>query len=394
MKAGYGRLEIVLGRRKETIGLADTSLGTGAFIWSGNALPIPQLQVSIPAFTPVPFTAGILSIQGSFSHGWFNNLGPVTHSYLHRKTLYGRLSPPGWPVRFYAGFNHQVQWGGRSDVLQDTTIIKRGRFPDRFPDYVNVVTGASLGYDKTVDTARYSFVDRYNRIGNHLGTIDLGIEADLGSFSLFLYRQSIYEDGSLYYLINIADGLNGIRLRNLRSASKLWQIKSIVLDFLHTKSQGGPKFGDKDWERGADNYFNHSQYIDGWSYGGQAIGTPFMTPAADSRAELPRYQTRGKTGFFNNNRVKVFHLGLEGFYKNRYGIRLKVSVSENWGTYPAPFQKPVRQVSLWCSAGGPVKLFGTTQADISLSADRGKLYRSTTAIQIRLRKDLEWTVRR
>ena len=84
------------------------------------------------------------------------------------------------------------------------------------------------------------------------------------------------------------------------------QIQEVLLEYLFTESQGGNLFLENAAQRGRDNYFNHSQYQDGWSRYGLTMGTPFITPSADSRSDLPRY------GFTNNNRVAVMHLGVSG----------------------------------------------------------------------------------
>lgn len=385
-KAQIWRFELAAGRRREWVGLADSTVGSGSYIWSGNALPLPKIQLSLPAYTSIGFTRGVLAFRGFYAHGWFSNQGPVTHSYLHQKALYGRLGKPSWPIKLYGGFNHQVQWGGRSDVIKDKTAIRNGRFPAHFRDYISAVTGVSLGYNPRVDTTQYSYVDRWNRIGNHLGTIDVGMEITGRHYSLLLYRQSIYEDGSLFYLTNIIDGLNGVRFRNSRRSSAEWHFDDFVVELLYTKSQGGAVFGSTDKERGADNYFNHTQYIDGWSYLGRTIGTPFITPARDTRPDLPRYETDSLLAFCNNNRVRVIHLGVAGRFRQCYTFRLKGSISDNAGTYIRPFPTRVRQFSALLTVGFPLRIWRDVQATASLAVDQGRLYTNSTGVYVSVRK--------
>ncbi|GAB3937998.1 capsule assembly Wzi family protein [Larkinella terrae] len=382
-------LEFVAGRRRETVGLADsTSLGSGSYIWSGNALPMPKIQISLADYTPVGFTKGVISFRGMFAHGWFGNKGPVTHSYLHQKALYARLGKPNWKVRLYAGFNHQVQWAGRSDQIVGYKLIKNGRFPSGFKNYINAVTGISLAAKgDNIDTTEYSKNDRGNRLGNHLGTIDIGFDIQARSYTLLFYRQNIYDDGSLYYLTNIADGLNGIRFQNTKPASGNWRIQTVVAEFLFTKSQGGSSFGDRDKDRGADNYFNHGQYIDGWSYQGRTIGTPFITPAIDTDPELPRYYSSQLLAFTNNNRVRVMHFGVSGSFRQRYVFELKCSLSHNYGTYFAPFDGRVRQFSSLATVHLPVSIWNGMQAAVSVATDQGKLYKNSTGLYLSLRKN-------
>ncbi|WP_421826502.1 capsule assembly Wzi family protein [Larkinella sp.] len=384
-------LELMVGRRKEVIGLADSTLGTGPYIWSGNAMPIPKVQLALADYTPIGFTRGVVAFRGLYAHGWFGNQGAVTHSYLHQKALYGRLGKPGWPVRFYAGFNHQVQWAGRSEVVTNENQIKNGRFPTGFRNYLNAVTGTSLAArGDNIDTTLFSKADRGNRLGNHLGTLDIGFEINAKRFSLLLYRQSIYDDGSLFYLTNISDGLHGIRFRNNRPASHRFQIQTVLVELLHTQSQGGAKFGDLDKERGADNYFNHSQYIDGWSYGGHTIGTPFIPPTNHTRSGLPRAQRVENYFFSNNNRVKVFHVGVSGNWSQRYLFQLKCSMSQNLGTYGHPFPTTIGQFSSLLLLGFPAFAHGM-QARVSLALDHGALYPNSTGFQFSLRKTWDFS---
>ncbi|GAB4007745.1 hypothetical protein GCM10028808_12190 [Spirosoma migulaei] len=91
IKARFGAFELYAGRRKEMVGLVDTLLTTGAYAWSGNALPIPKIQIGLPTYTPLPFTKGVVSMMGAFAHGWFENSDRlVTGSYLHQLYIYGR----------------------------------------------------------------------------------------------------------------------------------------------------------------------------------------------------------------------------------------------------------------------------------------------------------------
>jgi len=387
VKGRAGSVELIAGRRRELVGLADSTIGSGSYIWSGNTMPLPKIQLGLPQYTPIGFTRGILSFRGMYAHGWFENSRLIQHAYLHQKALYARICKPNWPVKLYAGANHQVQWGGVTTRLSEN-LVKNGRFPTRFKDYADVVTGKSLGYDTNVDTTRYSIFDRQNRLGNHLGTVDVGMEIETRHFSLFLYRQSIYEDGSLFYLSNIADGLHGIRFRNLnrttsgRATSGI-RLKDVLVEFLYTKSQGGALFTADSHFRGRDNYFNHSQFQDGWSYFGRTIGTPFIPPTPDTQTGLPRY------GFSNDNRVRVFHVGLSGFFAHNGQFQLKGSFSQNYGTYDAPFPKEVRQVSAFLKLDWPLDERGLL-VTLTAATDRGQLYDNSTGVYVGLRKTWDY----
>ena len=392
LKGRWGAFELLAGRRRKVAGLADTLLGVGPMAWSGNALPIPEIQISTPNYVPLGFTKGLIAFKGLYSHGWFDNQGPVKGSFLHQKALYGRLGKPNWKLKLYGGFTHQVQWGGRSDVFTSDLVIKNGRFPNLFSDYVDLVLGTSLGAHKEdVDTTRISKGDFENRIGNHLGTIDLGAEWSGKNVSVLVYRQSYFEDGSLFYLINIADGLNGIRVRRSVPTKRGLQIREIVAEFLYTLSQGGSKFGNLPKERGADNYFNHTQYIDGWSYKNRGIGTPFIGYYQESRADLPPAVKADYTNgdyrlFTNNNRVRVLHVGLAGTIGNRYTFRMLCSLSDNLGTYAIAFPENTRQFSSLLTMSGPLTGHPDYAASVTVAVDQGKLLQNTSGIYLSLRK--------
>lgn len=110
LKARYGVFELYCGRKKEIVGLVDTLFTSGSYIWSGNSLPMPKIQISIPNYVSV-IGKGLISIKGAFSHGWFGNQNFVQNYYLHQKWLYGKIGKDTWKISFFGGFNHQVQWG-------------------------------------------------------------------------------------------------------------------------------------------------------------------------------------------------------------------------------------------------------------------------------------------
>lgn len=368
--------EVYAGRRREVLGLGgDSPLGSGSYIWSGNALPMVKLQVAIPDFWPAN---SMISIKGSFSQGWFNN-GFVKGSLLHQKSFYGRIGKPTSRIKLYGGLNHQVQWAGGTDQLS-VPFIEGNQFPSSLKDYWYVIKAAPLGNTSDLDTTKYGSFDRGNRIGNHLGTVDLGMEVAVGKMSVLLYRQNIYEDGSLYYLTNIEDGLNGLRIRNKKTKPVSgFRLNELTLEYLNTFSQGGDRFANDPLSRGRDNYFNHGQYRNGWSYKGRTIGTPFLAPQTDLRPDLPQYT------YFNNNRVHLYHVGISGQVIDGLTFSLKASFSQNGGTYQEPFTKLIEQRS----AIGAVAIRLTKKGLLlngSAAIDRGGLYTNNTGFSLGLVK--------
>ena len=381
VKGRLGAFELYVGRRREIIGLVDTLLTTGAYAWSGNALPIPKIQLGIPVFTAVPLTKGILSVMGAYNHGWFENNGRiVTGSYLHQKYVYARLGKPTWRFRLYGGFNHQVVWAGQAPPgVLNPNLAVNGHLPSGLQYYRAVVLG-SRGQGDRSDPNVTSFED--NRIGNHLGSLDVAADIDLTNWNLFAYRQFVYDDGSLFYGTNLADGLNGLRLKNRRQpAGEAFFLRQITAEFLYTESQGGSNFDVIDPEqRGRDNYFNHGQFIDGWQYYKRTIGTPFLTPQGEARPSLPN-----PIGIVNN-RVSVVHVGLSGLINSRIEMTSRLSFSRNLGTYGEPFPTQPGQFSGLLTAALPTALFGGALLSGSLGVDLGELLPTSVGVYVGLRK--------
>lgn len=384
LKAKWRHFEGFIGRQRQTFGLVgDTTLTSGSYVWSGNALPLPKVEISVPDFWSFGFTKHLIAFKGSFAHGWFGN-DPgdfVQNAYLHQLSLYGRFGKPSWKWHLYGGFNHQVQWHGYAPYFKDDKGVfsQNGHFASGWTPFYRVVLGIS-----TQDNWRFSSHDGGNRIGNHLGTIDLGAEVKFKNSRLNFYRQNIYDDGSLFFLINITDGLNGLSWKNEKPYKPGFQVNKLVFEYINTISQGGPAFivGDN-FKRGQDNYFNHAQYRDGWTYKRRMIGTPFVSLRRDINPNiLPPYAPS-----VANNRVSAFYLaGLlrVGVYSE---IEMRTSYSWNLGVYAADslgnvnysvtFREPVRQFSSLLRLSRQLPWVGAgSSLNVALAYDSGRLFSS------------------
>jgi len=322
---GYGKLRIGIfelraGRTKEIIGLCDTSLSSGAFAVSGNALGIPKVQIGIPEFYSLPFFDKLFAFKGTFAHGWVGET-PVRmlnrtivnlKTYLHQKTFYGRFGQPDWKWKLYGGFNHHAYWGSESKYYGDNYTLSD------LQCYFYVITGKAYGTDAF----------SASKIGNQLGSIDLGFDYNFQNARLYGYHQFFYDIGALYHLANLRDGLNGISLTNTRKDKNrtfIW--KKVLLEFMYSKNQAG-EFWSPVTPSGDENYYNNDQYIEGWSYQGIGSGTPFICTSDATREGLPS----NPRDYFINNRVIALHFGFEGSLKN-WNFVLKESFSLNYGTY-------------------------------------------------------------
>ena len=311
-KARLAMFELKAGRSKDVVGLVDTTLSSGAFSVSGNALGIPKIEISVPEFYALPFWDGLFAFKGNFVHGWLGTI-PVqygnhkpTETYFHQKSLYGRLGKPSWRLHLYGGFNHNVFWGNTKTYREYSQLSD-------WQEYWYTITGK---------------VNNSSKVGNHLGSIDLGLTYDFDTVKVFGYRQQFYDIGGLYHLTNVADGLNGLSLTNKKSSQgKTFYWKKILFEFLYSKSQGG-ELDAKSTPSGDENYYNNYIYGEGWSYNHIALGNPLFTTTPAARQDL----VSRSYDYFLNNRIVAFHLGFEGTI-NDWNFLSKLTFSQNYGTY-------------------------------------------------------------
>ncbi len=382
----YKKWELVAGRRREIVGMQDSTLSSGGVLWSGNTLPIPQIRIGTSGYVSLPILKHWLKVKGLYSHGWFENSRPfVQNAFLHYKSVYLQVGKDTWPVSVYAGLAHMVQWGGYAPALKDDPGVfsEFGHFGSSLQDYLDVVTARS-GQDKLsgLGPGQLSSFD-LNRVGNHVATLDVGTTITLPKSRLVLYRQHFIEDGSLFYLLNILDGLNGLRWYRTDQPQSNFSINRLTAELMYSVSQGGVVFDiDDPRKRGRDNYYNHGQYRDGWSYFGRTLGTPFIPPDTDMNAKYRRNLI-----YTSNNRVVVFHLGVAGTLFRRVGWETKLSYSRNQGTYDFPLSPAVvPQFSGLVRARTALPYLGGLEVNSSVAWDYGGIYDDAVGVYLGVRK--------
>lgn len=380
LKVKYRAFEFYAGRRRELTGLGDSTLSSGFIIGSGNAQPIPKVQLATRGFIPLKFLREFVAIKAGFAHGWFN-VPYVQGSYLHQKYAYLRFGKPKSTVKGYVGLNHQVQWGGQANYLIGTDLAVDGKLPSSFKYYGNIILANS---PKDLTTADYTDFDGSYRIGNHLGSWDFGLEVSRDRAVWQFYHQHPYDDVSGLLFINIPDGLYGLSWHRKADSAPVafFRIQRFVVEWLTTMDQSGPTF----WRpgsryQGKDNYFNHSQYWKGWSYLDKAIGTPFIAPQTDLQPAAQGAQ------YFSNNRLKMGYAGLQGVFANRLLMTVRLSYSLNYGTYNNPYPTSLSQFSGYASAQIPLPFWSNTQLTTTLALDQGDLFINTLGGFISLKKN-------
>ena len=327
----YKALDLTIGSKENYTSLWDRDLSSGDMVFSANARPIPEINLSVPQFTTVPYTNGILQFKGNFAVGrsfdtdyiehFKNEKQPYTQNTLwHHKAIHIKLIDPKsrTPITATLGLRHHAQWGGTSS---DPEV---GVQPHSLKDFIRIVFGQSGGEDSYHS-------DINNNLGNHYGSYDFKMGYLNSAFDIYAYKQHFFDDASGIDLYNFSDGLYGIQavLHNFPF------IKKIVFEYVNTRNQSGPVHSFwfdhslyPGYGGGSDDYYNNNGYRSGISNFNRSLGSPLLTS--------PEYNGNGDLGF-KNNRISAFHLGFQGYLSKQVAYRILATSSEGWGTMSRPF---------------------------------------------------------
>ena len=243
-----------------------------------------------------------------------------------------------------------------------------------------LVTGR---YPDAIQNDRFTSFDGENRVGNHVGSYDVALEWNGSRRNWLLYHQHIYDDASGLALQNVPDGLTGLRFLNRSHRNARFRFERLVLEWLSTMDQSGSTFDITARYQGRDNYFNHSQYIQGWSYRGRTMGTPFIAPRAGFTGVVNGFIGGG---YFPNNRVRAGHIGIGARFRRGPALTLRASFSRNFGTYNQPYPEPFGQFSGLLSAQWSLGKSSRTVLTTSVALDRGALYPDSFGSFVSLKK--------
>ena len=256
------------------------TLSSGSLLISNNAEPMPKISLlssyRFKQSQNVDFNFGIS--HGVFAKSTIYKTAPM----LHEKFVYLNYSKN--KNQFSIGFVHEAMWGGSTE--------KYGDFPNSFEDFFKILISADGPFLEGETHA--------NALGNHLGIWDFYYKRKRNNKELKLYYQHFFEDTSGLRFWNRLDGLWGVEFSD--------HIKNtnILFEYLNTENQ------DRDPPYVNENYYNHSQYISGWSYKGYTLGNPFI-----NHLEV--------------NPIEVIHIGIKGEFSSIYSYSAKLSklISEN-----------------------------------------------------------------
>jgi hypothetical protein len=291
VKLRFQHLTLSGGRFKQIIGEVDPELSSGSLGLSGNAIPIPKINLAL-SYTNIPFTNGWLQFKGMISHGWMGNDQFMKDAFLHEKNLYVRIGKHKFKI--YGGLEHYAVWGGHKDGFYTT---------DRsFSQFIDVVTGIAVN-DGSVNGDILP-----NRPGDQRGVIEAGAEWEDDNFKLQVNNQTPFDSGEAVDIKNI-DRLLSFNFTNKKEGSIL---KKIVVEYIHT-NQGNDFIPN----RYRQSLYNNGIYRTGWEYRNRIIGTPIFTNRTRASQFIDGVQTynwNAPAGTIARdniliNRVLGWHLG-------------------------------------------------------------------------------------
>ncbi len=346
-----------LGQKYDAIAFDGLSSSNGNLLYSNNARSYPKYEISVPEWTAIPFTKGIISFKGLLSDGITTDNRYIDHALVHHKNLFVRLFKDE-KFSVSGGIEQYAQWSGKHP--------DRGSISHSLDKYLNVFTGSGDD-DATFDNDAY-------RLGNHIGSYHLDAYYNADHFSLTAYYRSIFEDGSGRKSENRPDGLYGLFYKNKNEENPF--IQSALVELYHTTDQSGSLHGTIDGVkyRGLDSYFNHSEYKSGWTHYGRTIGSPLFTNGK-----------RDGHALVINNRFKAVHLGVRGFIGSFIPYKTYFTYSKNYGTYQTPFESTLNQFSGLVELRVPSKKI-PFHIDLACAIDKGELLKDNIGFFIRLSK--------
>jgi len=336
-------------------GNGDSLLGSGYIVNAQNTRPMPKVSIGSRGWYSIPFTYDLIEVKGLMEHGWFQDKRFVENVLLHHKNFYVKLGGDFW-LNISGGLDHYALWGGISPI---DTIGKQPSDLAAFKD---------IFFAEHADTTDPDLIwqERFNRMGNHLGSWNFRVDFNFPNIELALYYQSVFEDKSGFKRKINKDGLWGLMVKPLQ----VMFIDRLVAELILTSYQSGNRhvFGK---QVGMDNYFNNYLYRNGWSYYRNTIGNPLITS--------PHYFGDGNVRFLNN-RVEAGYIGVTGHFREINYLFHGV-YSHNLGLHGGGKYEPKKkQLSLMFELSKSLNQLHTISA--RLGVDRGDMYPNTIGLGI------------
>ncbi len=381
-----------VGSREQPLVMRDDLLSIGSFVKGTNAKPIPQIHLGTNGFWNVPYTKGWVQINFDFGYGKFldnsyredhfkkgnengmKNFLYATGAYYHQKHLYIRSNPEK-PIFVTVGIEHVAQFGGTSYNYETGELVVKSK-PANLKAIWNVIL--PLGDSNYFENeALEDWV-----YGNHVGVMTYQIGWNINqNHQLQAYLDNPFEDGSGIRKGNGWDGLWGLQYTNNTPGKQY--VRGAVVEYFQSTNQSGPLHWDSgdypepirsqitDLVTGNDNYYNHMFY-DTYSHYGMTPGIGLITS--------PIYNKEGYTQF-RNNRIKAWHVGINGEITDRISYLVKGSYQEGWGTYSAPAPQKLHSFDAMLQG---IYTLGSWQFSAAYAIDKGNVFGDCNTFNLKI----------
>lgn len=384
----YKKGTLTIGAKQMPLIFKNEELSTGDMTYSINARPIPQISLALNDYWDLPLTDGWLGFKGHISYGMFTDGNWQTNStastklihcnnvLFHSKSGYIRVGKEDvFPLTFTAGVQFCAQFGGEAwntgKRIDDTSNFKG--------EHVKMGTGLSSYWHAFFPGGRDATDGQYdNAEGNQLGSYQACLKYKGKNWEAKFYGDHFFEDHSqMFFEYDWKDFLWGIEVTLPRNP----YVSTIVLERISTEDQTGSVYHDHTVNlpiqiSGEDNYYNHSVY-GAWQHWGQAIGNPTLLS--------PVYNSDGAITF-RHNRIKAYHIGINGNPTETLHYRILYTHTRSLGTYATPLIDPQSANYFLAEATyAPTKLNGWS-ITCAYAGNRGKLLGNSDGGMITIKK--------
>ena len=361
------------GSREQNSPLLNQELSSGGMTWSGNARPIPQVQIGIPEYVQL---LPRLGLKGEISYGWFTDnkyqREQVGEKYWYTKSIkyhhkegFLRIGIPKGKWQLELGMTLDTQFGGYKIGGSESGDLGNG-----WKDYVRVFFP---GHGREDGPVGEHLAFQGNFLGSEYIKMTYRPKED---FSISAYLDNHFDDFSAMAKLNGWDGLWGVEYKsNHRQA-----INGIVIEYLQTTNMSGPLHGLQNSvvgkTGGADNYYNNG-YYPGWAHWGMAIANPLIAS--------PIYNKDGDMSF-KYNRVKALHLGWSGDISSEWRYVAKLSHNRTWGTPHRPIPDILENFSTFAEFKYIPNKWKGWSFTASAAFDIGDIYGDNLGLQLKVHK--------
>ena len=292
----YQGVRFRIGRFKHTLGGHGGAISMGSMMTSGNATPVPKIELSTPLFFNIPLSNGRLQAKIYWSEGKLESNRHIPSARLHQKALHLRALIGN--VKLVGGLIQSLQWGGD------------GR-PNGFSQYQDILFNPKGGGGE-----------------NTVAIYEVGAEVDSDVWEFRVHRQFFLEDWIGLLLRSPWDGIWSFEARR-ESDSQMW-MEGVLYEFMNTIQQDAlPGLPE-----GRVGYYTHHTYRSGWTYHGNTIGNPLIRNPGFRSLSQTNFQTREGVADIQpspNTMVIAHHLGLRGQPTARTEYEARFTYSRNYG---------------------------------------------------------------